>query len=151
MLDYLIANEDRHFNNFGVLRNAETLEWIGPAPVYDSGSSLGYDKLSGLMNIDKEIVCKPFKNHHEEQIKLVSDYSWIDFSRLSGTADIIKNVFSSGNASDYIDEKRVNTIINGVEKRIKKLKEIAGRQSATDVDSIKDDVKADIAASYNNM
>lgn len=151
VLDYLIANEDRHFNNFGVLRNAETLEWIGPAPVYDSGSSLGYDKLSGLMNIDKEIVCKPFKNHHEEQIKLVSDYSWIDFSRLSGTADIIKNVFSSGNASDYIDEKRVNTIINGVEKRIKKLKEIAGRQSATDVDSIKDDVKADIAASYNNM
>lgn len=27
VLDYLIANEDRHLNNFGVLRNAETLEW----------------------------------------------------------------------------------------------------------------------------
>lgn len=25
-LDYIIANEDRHFNNFGLIRNAETLE-----------------------------------------------------------------------------------------------------------------------------
>ncbi|MFR1476850.1 MAG: HipA domain-containing protein, partial [Hydrogeniiclostridium mannosilyticum] len=40
VLDYLIANEDRHLNNFGVLRNAETLEWLGFAPIYDSGSSL---------------------------------------------------------------------------------------------------------------
>ena len=43
-LDYIIANEDRHFNNFGVLRDAETLRWLGFAPIYDSGSSLGYDK-----------------------------------------------------------------------------------------------------------
>ncbi len=32
VLDYLIANEDRHLNNFGVIRNAETLEWLGFAP-----------------------------------------------------------------------------------------------------------------------
>ena len=30
VLDYLIANEDRHFNNFGLLRNPDTLEWLGP-------------------------------------------------------------------------------------------------------------------------
>ena len=35
VLDYLIANEDRHQNNFGVIRNAETLEWQGAAPIYD--------------------------------------------------------------------------------------------------------------------
>ena len=27
VLDYLIANEDRHFNNFGLLRDPDTLEW----------------------------------------------------------------------------------------------------------------------------
>ena len=26
VIDYIVANEDRHFNNFGVIRNAETLE-----------------------------------------------------------------------------------------------------------------------------
>ena len=44
VLDYLIANEDRHLNNFGLIRNAETLKWLGFAPIFDSGSSLGYDK-----------------------------------------------------------------------------------------------------------
>lgn len=37
VLDYLIVNEDRHQNNFGVVRNAETLEYLGAAPIYDSG------------------------------------------------------------------------------------------------------------------
>lgn len=45
VLDYLIANEDRHQNNFGLIRDANTLEWLGAAPIFDSGSSLGYDKL----------------------------------------------------------------------------------------------------------
>lgn len=45
VLDYLIANEDRHQNNFGLIRDANTLEWLGTAPIFDSGSSLGYDKL----------------------------------------------------------------------------------------------------------
>lgn len=30
VLDYLIANEDRHQNNFGLLRSADTLEWLAP-------------------------------------------------------------------------------------------------------------------------
>lgn len=61
VLDYIIANEDRHLNNFGLLRNAETLEWLGFAPIYDSGSSLGYDKLASQIRSQTEITCKPFK------------------------------------------------------------------------------------------
>ena len=45
VLDNLIANEDRHQNNFGLIRDANTLRWIGAAPIFDSGSCLGYDKL----------------------------------------------------------------------------------------------------------
>ena len=40
VLDFIIANTDRHLNNFGFLRNPDTLEWLGLAPVYDSGTSL---------------------------------------------------------------------------------------------------------------
>lgn len=56
-LDYIIANEDRHLNNFGAIRNAETLEWIGMAPIYDSGSSLGYDKITPTMKNAREYSC----------------------------------------------------------------------------------------------
>ncbi len=38
-VEYLIVNEDRHQNNFGVLRDADSLEWLGAAPIYDSGTS----------------------------------------------------------------------------------------------------------------
>ena len=52
VVDFIIANEDRHLNNFGLVRNANTLEWIGVAPIFDSGSSLGYDKVTP--NMDKQ-------------------------------------------------------------------------------------------------
>lgn len=37
--DFIMVNTDRHFGNFGAVRNIETLEWLGPAPVFDSGTS----------------------------------------------------------------------------------------------------------------
>lgn len=48
--DFLIANEDRHIGNFGVIRNEETQEYTGMAPVYDNGTSewLDLKKLDGI-------------------------------------------------------------------------------------------------------
>ncbi len=40
VFDALIYNEDRHFGNFGVLRNNHTGEIIAPAPIFDNGLSL---------------------------------------------------------------------------------------------------------------
>ena len=61
VLDYIILNEDRHLNNFGAIRNAQTLEWQGMAPIFDSGNSLGCDKTVRMMKDRDEIICKPFK------------------------------------------------------------------------------------------
>lgn len=33
-------NEDRHLNNFGIIRDVNSLEWISVAPIYDNGESL---------------------------------------------------------------------------------------------------------------
>jgi hypothetical protein len=40
VFDALVYNEDRHFGNFGVLRDNRTGEITGPAPVFDNGLSL---------------------------------------------------------------------------------------------------------------
>ena len=40
ILDYLIMNEDRHLNNFGVIRDVNTLKWLDVAPIFDNGQSL---------------------------------------------------------------------------------------------------------------
>lgn len=40
VFDAVIYNEDRHFGNFGILRDNHTGKIIGPAPIFDNGLSL---------------------------------------------------------------------------------------------------------------
>lgn len=148
VLDYIIVNEDRHQNNFGLIRNAETLEWLDIAPIFDSGSSLGYDKLTNqILNI-KEFECKPFKNTHDKQIKLVKSFDWIDFDALNDVETKIKNMFNEVKIyNQTIDEERINIIIQLIKNRIKKLKEIASNNNEI-VDELKDDITINISQTY---
>lgn len=118
VLDYIIANEDRHQNNFGVLRNAETLEWIGPAPIYDSGSSLWFSKPNRLISASSKVVCKPFKTDHEEQLKLVSSFAWLDLSKLDGIEDELRAITED---SLFIDAARQNALCIALRQRIEVL------------------------------
>lgn len=145
VLDYIIANEDRHQNNFGLMRNAETLEWIAAAPIFDSGSSLGYDKLPGQIMADIGIECKPFKKKHEDQIKLVSSFDWIDFNALSGLDGDIVDVLNQ--AGEYIDEARKDAIVKSVLRRIENLKRLA-QSGEKHIDTPDGDVEADISETY---
>lgn len=150
VLDYIIANEDRHLNNFGAIRNAETLEWLGMAPIYDSGSSLGYDKMPAQMRSEKEVQCKPFKNHHKEQLKLVSSFDWINFDALSDVKELITKVLSCKDAADYIDANRIRAITTGVERRISNLQQLAMAYTHVQEDFAEDDVVEDIAEDYTH-
>lgn len=147
VLDYIIANEDRHLNNFGLLRNAETLEWLGFAPIYDSGSSLGYNSLLSQIHTEKNITCKPFKRRHEEQLKLVTSFDWIDFSKLSDAGDMVREVFSDPQAKELISENRKEAIAQMVERHIESLQTIA-ESHAPQEDHAEDDVEENIAEDY---
>lgn len=147
VLDYIIANEDRHLNNFGLLRNAETLEWLGFAPIYDSGSSLGYNSLLSQIHTEKNITCKPFKRRHDEQIKLVTSFDWIDFSKLSDACDMVREVFSDPRAKELISESRKEAIAQMVERHIESLQTIA-ESHAPQEDHAEDDVEKNVAEDY---
>ena len=151
VLDYIIANEDRHLNNFGAIRNAETLEWLGMAPIYDSGSSLGYDKSVPIMRDGSDILCKPFKKHHEEQLKLVSSFDWIDFPALSGVAGMITEILSDENAKEYMEENRIRVIAELTERRIKDLERLAASGTHRQAVTTDDEVGRNIAASYEGQ
>ena len=43
ILDFLIRNEDRHLNNFGIIRDVNTLKWLDVAPLFDNGQSLNIE------------------------------------------------------------------------------------------------------------
>ena len=147
VLDYIIANEDRHLNNFGLLRNAETLEWLGFAPIYDSGSSLGYNSLLSQIHTEKNITCKPFKRRHDEQVKLVTSFDWIDFSKLSDAGDMVREIFSDPRAKELISENRKEAIAEMVKRHIESLQTIAESHTPRE-DSTEDDVEENIAEDY---
>lgn len=144
VLDYLIANEDRHQNNFGLIRDANTLEWLGAAPIFDSGSSLGYDKLPNQILTLRGVECKPFKKTHEEQLRLVTSFDWIDFDRLNGIDEDVRKVFDQ--AGEYMSEERKSAIISAFSSRINKLIILSNRQSQKD--DIAQDVERDAARDY---
>lgn len=149
VLDYIIANEDRHLNNFGFIRNAGTLEWMGAAPIYDSGTSLGYDKLANQIRADRDTACKPFKKHHIDQLKLVTSFEWIDFDKLSDLDKEITSILSSGNAAEFIDDARINAIAGSVMKRISALQSIATvLRNKGITDDTAEDVTENIAENY---
>ena len=43
MTDYLLTNTDRHMNNIAIMRDPDTLQILGFAPIYDSGNSMFYN------------------------------------------------------------------------------------------------------------
>lgn len=88
VLDYLVANEDRHSYNFGFLRDTNTFKWLGVAPVYDTGFSMYQNCLD--FEIDNAVTArakaKPFAPTQGEQLKLLPVQklkTLLDFSKLS--------------------------------------------------------------------
>lgn len=143
VLDYLIVNEDRHQNNFGVVRNAETLEYIGAAPIFDSGTSLWFDKPISLIGSSKgKLSCKPFKNNHEEQIKLVSSFDWLNLNALN---DIDEEFRELMRGSMFIDTARCDALCFALRDRVDKLLDVVNSRSKSYiVDNRDDDVSEDV-------
>ena len=147
VFDYIIANEDRHFGNFGLLREADTLELKGAAPMFDNGTSLWYDKLTSQIP-SADITCKPFKKTHGEQLKLISDVSWLDLSKLEGIEDEISEILSDEKISKYIDHERANVIVSQIRKRVDRLSEIVMTHKISQDITFDGDVDEDEATSY---
>ena len=76
LLDYLMVNTDRHFGNFGALRNSETLEWIGIAPIFDTGTSLWNDRIESEIIPTMDYSSSCFENTHQKQLTLL--HHWKD-------------------------------------------------------------------------
>lgn len=74
--DFILANIDRHFNNFGAIRNIETLEFKRVAPIFDNGCSLWFDEND--MYVGESFLTEPFKeyekNHNLENPKHIFHY-----------------------------------------------------------------------------
>lgn len=70
--DFVISNTDEHLNNFGVLRNANTMELIGPAPIYDSGNSMFYKEEVYTPYTRAELLAHPITSFYKTEDKMLA-------------------------------------------------------------------------------
>jgi len=115
ILDYLIRNTDRHVGNFGVLRNAETLQWQKIAPVFDNGNSLWHNAQGvRFINADSKSECRSFTGENEKNILLAGVTGWYDKNKLNDVHKIITGAFKF---NKNIENERTEKIINEFHKR----------------------------------
>ena len=123
VLDYLICNQDRHFGNFGAIRDAVTLEWKGLAPIFDSGTSLWFDQYASKIDALVDAPAKPFAATHELQIQLAMPIIRnIDLDALSGIKADVQEIFEE---AQFGELDRAEILSAALEQRCNRFKELA--------------------------
>ena len=125
ILDYLILNEDRHLNNFGVIRDVNTLKWLDIAPIFDNGQSLNI-----LDYNDEELIINGqgrffyTVDNFDSIISKVKDIKRIDLSKLDGIEEDFDNLLHKYQSVTKMTDRRINKLCTLLLSRINKLKTI---------------------------
>lgn len=123
ILDYLLLNEDRHLNNFGIIRDVNTLKWIDLAPIFDNGQSLNI-----LDYTDEELIINGkgrfFYNvdSFETIIPKIRNIKRFDLSKLDGVVEEFDELLHQYQDVTKITDRRINKICTLLLSRINKLK-----------------------------
>ena len=112
LADFVLTNTDRHLNNFGVLRDSRTLQFIRMAPIFDSGNSMFWDapRLPERSNCT-EITVNSFRKTETELLKLVTDRSRVHMDQLPGRNEIAE-LYVKDDSIAFVD-----SILTGYEKK----------------------------------
>ena len=121
VVDYLLANTDRHEYNFGAIRNADTLGEVSFAPLFDFGNSMLYAE-------DDRLVAFPFCRTQKEQIGLVSDFSWYEPERLKPAIEEVEGVMAE-NRHTRGGELAAQEAVEGLKGKVASLGRIAAQKN----------------------
>ena len=123
ILDYIILNEDRHLNNFGVIRNVETLKWKSMAPIFDNGQSLNiidYNDEEVLAKGDGRFFYSP--TSFDDMLLNVKNINRYDLTKLDGIVEEFERLLKDYSHITNMTERRINKICTLLYSRINKLK-----------------------------
>ena len=118
VVDFIMANTDRHLRNFGFLRDSDSLEWIGLAPVYDTEKSLFLNKaLPKKSYAAINIQARPFKDNQAEQFNLLnkSKLKELPFEKLKNAGKWFNELLKN---NEYISAERRVVLCENLMNRI---------------------------------
>lgn len=118
VVDFIMANTDRHLRNFGFLRDSDSLEWIGLAPVYDTEKSLFLNKaLPKKSYAAINIQTRPFKDNQAEQFNLLNKRKLkeLPFEKLKNAGKWFNELLKN---NEYISAERRVVLCENLMNRI---------------------------------
>lgn len=114
--DVILANFDRHWRNFGFIRDVVTLE-LRPAPLFDTGNSLWFNKTDAeIAARDWAFMPRPFAHSVAEALACVDSLEWFDASRLEGFVEEAVGILEQSKHATRLG--RIDFIREGLEKNI---------------------------------
>ena len=120
LTDFVITNTDRHFQNFGVLRNTKNLKFEGMAPIFDSGNSLFWNCPNLPKNSDLlDIPVNSFRKKETSMLKYVTDFDCVKVNRLPDCEEL-EAMFEKG--KDMVEG--IEGVLMGYQKKVEWLKRL---------------------------
>lgn len=131
VFDSVIYNEDRHFGNFGVLRDNRTGQIISPAPIFDNGLSLfNFAMPDDFKNLKEYTKTRsnPYRISYEEICKeVMGSKQKAQLHRLIGFR-------FKRHPSLNLPEERLTAIEKQIGERVRELLSIPSRRKAKQKD-----------------
>ena len=116
--DFILANSDRHYRNFSLIRNAETLMYTRTAPIYDTGACLWHDKMELKKPSDYAYVAKPFGPNGMEphrQLTLFHGFEWFDEDKLKSFPEEASEILKR---NPLMPDQRRDAVIKGLQHNL---------------------------------
>ncbi|WP_296011519.1 DNA-binding protein [uncultured Adlercreutzia sp.] len=126
VVDHLMANFDRHTHNFGLIRNAATLDGYRVAPLFDHGC--GFYSRATTAELEARPYSwesHPFREYPSQQLALVEDLSWYDPAALEGFMDDIAGVLGE---NPEIDERFIAAVQRQTARQINAVNALAAER-----------------------
>lgn len=124
--DHLMANFDRHTYNFGLIRNAETLDGYRVAPLFDHGC--GFYSRATMAELEHGRYLwesHPFRIYPSQQLALVEDLAWYEPSLLDGFLDEVAEVLSF---NPHLDERFIEAVQKQTARQIESVNDLAAER-----------------------
>ena len=121
LTDFIISNTDEHLLNFGMLRDTKTMQFTGPAPIFDSGNSMFFSDHRNTPYKRSELLERKITAFHDREelmLKKVKNKDIVDISKLPTKRE------AEAFYRDYgIPETKISLITSGYHDKIEMLKE----------------------------
>ncbi len=120
LTDFLLTNTDRHFHNFGVLRDSKTFQLKKPAPIFDTGNGMFYH--TNHIKTDYRLLnikVTSFKEYEVELLKYVTNPRLVEIGKLPKPEEVYTLFKIDPSSTDEIATK----LAKAYQKKIELLQE----------------------------